>query len=56
MIELRLDDGTHMILRTNYEDYSTDVYLHKHGQVLPKTLKRNIKHVSELLDYIRLYH
>lgn len=53
MIELRLDDGTYMILDTNHEDYSMDVYLHKHGQIVPKSLKRNVKYVSELLDYIR---
>ena len=45
-----------MILSTNHEDYSMDIYLHKHGQILTKTLKRNVKSVSELLDYIKLYH
>lgn len=56
MIELRLDEGTYMILDTNHEDRSMDIYLHKHGQIIPRTLKRNVKYVSELLDYIRLYH
>ena len=53
MIELRLDATTHMILDTNHEDHSMDIYLHKHGQIIPKSLKRNVKYVSELLDYIR---
>lgn len=52
MIELHMGNGRYLILDTNHEDYSMDIYMHKHGQIDMKSLKKNIKKFSELLDYI----
>lgn len=52
MIELHMDNGHYLILDTNHEDLSMDIYMHKHGQIDMKSLKKNVKKFSELLDYI----
>jgi len=52
MIELHMGNGHYLILATNHEDLSMDIYMHKHGQIDMKSLKKNIKKFSELLDYI----
>ena len=53
MIELHFGDGRYLILSENYEDLSTDVYVHKHGQIVMKSLERNVKNVSQLFEYIK---
>jgi hypothetical protein len=55
MIELHFGDGRYLILSVNHEDYSADLYLHKHGQIMNRTLERNVKKVSQLLEYIQKY-
>jgi hypothetical protein len=54
MIELQMENGYYLILSPNYEDYSTDVYLHRFGQVLRDTVKQNVKNASELETIIKM--
>jgi hypothetical protein len=54
MIELNMENGYYLILLPNYENYSTDVYLHRFGQLLRDTVKQNVKNASELETIIKL--